>query len=122
MQILNVLDFNTIKYVCATTKWLVDVGVAVVVVDIPLALSCSSSTCCYLFMQPLVVVVFIVHSRCVVWFFARYVLLLAKCLLHVAKSINIYYPTHSGRERGRAKGREREGMHLKFIQHAMQMK
>lgn len=90
MQILNLLDFNTIKFVCATTKWLLDVAVAVVVVDIPFALSCNSSTCCYLFMQPLVVVV---HSRCVVWFFARYVLLLAKCLLHVAKSINIYYPT-----------------------------
>lgn len=60
MHILNMLEFNTIKYVCATTKWLVDV----VVVDIPLALSCNSSTCCYLFMQPLVVVVFVVYSRC----------------------------------------------------------
>lgn len=70
-------------------------------------------------MQPLVVVV---HSRCVVWFFARYVLLLAKCLLHVAKSINIYYPTQRQRERGRAMGREQGRMNLKFIQHAMQMK
>lgn len=100
MQILNLFEFNTIKFDCATTKWLVDVAVAVavtvVVVDIPFAQSCNSSTCCYLFMQPLVVVV---HSRCVVWFFARYVLLLAKCLLHVAKSINIYYPTQRQGER-----------------------
>lgn len=103
MQILNVLEFNTIKYVCATTKWLVDV----VVVDIPLALSCNSSTCCYLFMQPLVVV-FVVYSRCVIWFFARYVLLLAKCLLHVAKSINIYYPAQrQGEMEGKKGGSER---------------
>lgn len=34
MQILNLFEFNTIKFDCATTKWLVDVAVAVAVLSL----------------------------------------------------------------------------------------